>query len=964
MQLNNLATIEDNQATYTVSKFDSKHYQDMLTIRQLPQYDVIDEHTITFPARYLDATLDYKELPLPITSWLFDYQKMLVKVAWMKRKYALFLDPGLGKTAIMADLARQYHAVSTTEKIVFCTELNPLRQLYDMCNELDFPPSIFLYDNKSMNFESWLHYPDVPRIGFINHDYFIRHDRNFSDKVGQFFLDESSCLRGGAGGAGKIAKNLIKVTKGIDIKIASSGTPAPNSPFEYAMHALWLELVTSENEFLQQYFVKKENKWTLKRNGYEAMYKDLSSWSFFMRSPAEYGFDDNLKDIPDIEEIYTRVESTSEQIDIIHNKFGGEQNLLPGMAIRPRTMTQRTKFSQVSKGFYYDNGKTIYVDSLKPDAIIDIVKSHPNEQLLIRVVYDAEGNILERKLKEAGFNNGVHIMAKTKISDRLDAIYKFSNGGLGWLMGKAEVLGKGLNLQAHCHIFIVSGQNDSFEDDYQFKKRLHRIGQTEPVLLYRVYTDYEKVILDNVLQKSEQMDKDFAMQQFLYRQSIHAELEEYLEKGDFSYMTEEQIKHSPIITDDYQIYNGNSLTMMLEVLEDKRSVLKPDSIDFSIFSEPFMSDRFTYSKDIGDMGNTKGAGAIGGLQEFMMMRRFFLKGLLAITKPGRLSAMHVEQVPLQKGVDGTIGYFDYRGWAIETARQIGWIPVGDIPIIKNQQAQASVKHVASLAMANMWKNRAKIAPCLNGYLLVFRKPDDNEEAITNIFRCECGWEGVYDECAISIFAPEVKASSSKLPKRTSFLPQDFSRNRPGCPVCGSTDLQSDMNFDRWVRDAMGAWLEGEDTDNGTEKQYSRLKNKEVTETVTKEFAQKLHSALGRFLKGEMDSEFETLMGLWYDIRETEVLNGLMAQDKDALNEDKHLCPLPITIARRAIRLWSNEGDTVLSPFMGSGTEGVVSLELNRKFIGIELKPEYFMMAQHYLQKAVAAKRQLLLPGVK
>lgn len=115
-----------------------------------------------------------------------------------------------------------------------------------------------------------------------------------------------------------------------------------------------------------------------------------------------------------------------------------------------------------------------------------------------------------------------------------------------------------------------------------------------------------------------------------------------------------------------------------------------------------------------------------------------------------------------------------------------------------------------------------------------------------------------------------------------------------------------------------------------------------------------------FLRGEMDDEFQTLMGLWYDIRETEVLDGLMTQDKDALNEDKHLCPLPINIARRAIRLWSNEGDTVLDPFCGSGTSGVKALELNRKFIGIELKPEYFLMSDLNLQKAVNSKRQLRL----
>lgn len=89
-----------------------------------------------------------------------------------------------------------------------------------------------------------------------------------------------------------------------------------------------------------------------------------------------------------------------------------------------------------------------------------------------------------------------------------------------------------------------------------------------------------------------------------------------------------------------------------------------------------------------------------------------------------------------------------------------------------------------------------------------------------------------------------------------------------------------------------------------------------------------------------------------------MLDGLMAQNKELLDEDKHLCPLPIRIAERAIRLWSNPGDLVLSPFMGSGTEGVSALKLDRKFIGLELKPEYFMMAARNLEKVIESRRQL------
>lgn len=81
--------------------------------------------------------------------------------------------------------------------------------------------------------------------------------------------------------------------------------------------------------------------------------------------------------------------------------------------------------------------------------------------------------------------------------------------------------------------------------------------------------------------------------------------------------------------------------------------------------------------------------------------------------------------------------------------------------------------------------------------------------------------------------------------------------------------------------------------------------------------------------------------VWMDINQTDVLNVRAArEDKD----EKHLCPLQLDLIERAIRLWTNEGDTVLSPFMGIGSEGYMALKCNRRFVGVELKEAYFRQA--------------------
>lgn len=69
------------------------------------------------------------------------------------------------------------------------------------------------------------------------------------------------------------------------------------------------------------------------------------------------------------------------------------------------------------------------------------------------------------------------------------------------------------------------------------------------------------------------------------------------------------------------------------------------------------------------------------------------------------------------------------------------------------------------------------------------------------------------------------------------------------------------------------------------------------------------------------------------------------------DDEKHLCPLQLSVIERCIKLWSAPGDTIFSPFMGIGSEGYKAIELGRKFIGCELKPSYFNVAVRNLREA-------------
>jgi DNA modification methylase len=88
--------------------------------------------------------------------------------------------------------------------------------------------------------------------------------------------------------------------------------------------------------------------------------------------------------------------------------------------------------------------------------------------------------------------------------------------------------------------------------------------------------------------------------------------------------------------------------------------------------------------------------------------------------------------------------------------------------------------------------------------------------------------------------------------------------------------------------------------------------------------------------------------VWMTVNQTRVLNVAAARDAQ---DERHLCPLQLDVIERALIMWSNEGDIVLSPFMGIGSEGDCALRLGRKFIGAELKESYWRQACKNLDTA-------------
>ena len=269
------------------------------------------------------------------------------------------------------------------------------------------------------------------------------------------------------------------------------------------------------------------------------------------------------------------------------------------------------------------------------------------------------------------------------------------------------------------------------------------------------------------------------------------------------------------MTDDAE---GENWRMMLGDSCERMAEIPDDCVGLSVYSPPFAS-LFTYSPSPRDLGNSASRG------EFFEHYGFIIRENLRITMPGRICAVHVQQLTTTMANNGVIGMTDFRGDVIRAYLDNGWIFHGEVTIDKDPQAQAIRTKAQALMFVTKNRDSSMTRPALADYLLLFRRPGEN-----------------------------------------------------------AVQIKNDVTNEEWIEWARPVWL---------------------------------------------------------DIRETNTLNARVARDSA---DERHICPLQLDFIERVIRLWSNPGETVFSPFGGIGSEPYSALKLGRKALAIELKPSYWRTA--------------------
>ena len=162
----------------------------------------------------------------------------------------------------------------------------------------------------------------------------------------------------------------------------------------------------------------------------------------------------------------------------------------------------------------------------------------------------------------------------------------------------------------------------------------------------------------------------------------------------------------------YKLYNDDCVNVCRQ--------LPNDCIDLTITSIPF-AHLYTYSADPRDFSNVK------DLNEFFQQMDYLIPELYRITRPGRIIALHVMQIPTFKGRDGAMGLIDFRGMTIKAFQNHGWTYHGEITVFKDPQIEATRTKSASI-LWNSYKKFAEITRTgMPDYVILMQKHEREDE---------------------------------------------------------------------------------------------------------------------------------------------------------------------------------------------------------------------------------------------
>lgn len=503
---------------------------------------------------------------------------------------------------------------------------------------------------------------------------------------------------------------------------------------------------------------------------------------------------------------------------------------------------------------------------------------------------------LERRAISKAISSSVSVYGSQDLELREEHIRAFSDGEVQELSTKPVIAGSGCNLQRHCNWAIYLGIGYKFNDFIQSIHRLQRFGQTKPVRVDLIYTEAERKIKKDLQKKWKNHNKLVQnMIQIIKKYGLdHREMAQVLERKIG--MERMEIKGKL-----YKAVNNDNVP-------ETRS-MESDSVGMILTSIPF-SSQYEYSPNYADFGHSESN------EEFFQQMDYLTPELYRTLKPGRICAIHVKDRIVPGGLNGygfqtvypfhldCINHYTKHGFAYMGMKTI----VTDVVRENNQTYR--------LGWSEQCKDGSKMSCGMPEYLLIFRKPQ------TDSSRSYADEPVVKDKGSYSRSRWQIDAHGfTRSSGNRSLKPEELAK------------LDHDVIFKKFKQ-----W--------SLENIYDFEHHVKVGETLD--------------LVGKLPTSFMLLQPqswsdeVWSDVTRMLTLNA----SQWSKGKEMHLCPLQFDIVDRAITQFSNKGDIIFDPFGGIMTVLYRAILLERKGIGIELNPSYFLDGVHYLK---AAEHKMEMP---
>jgi SNF2 family DNA or RNA helicase len=398
---------------------------------------------------------------------LYEYQKNAVKFIITKKKVALFLDMGMGKTAI--SLVSIYLLLKE-KKIESVLIIAPLHIAYNVwhneakkwsgLNSITFSLVLGTDKQRSNALDVKV---DVYVVNRENVVWLSKRRASFDMVI----IDESSSFKNQSSKRFRASKKMK-----YDYLVELTGTPSPNGLLD-----IWTQMYLIDGgERLGKTMTAYKEKY---------FYSDFMGYKFTPRNPSEIL--DAIKDITlsmsakDYLEIPERIDlityvtiNKSKEYKELEQKF--VTNINATEITTSNAATLAGKLLQFCNGAIYDEDKNIIeVHNAKLDALEGIISDNPNENILVAYNFKSDLKRLKERFKDA------HIFTSGS-----DAVERWNKGEIKMLLCHPVSAGKGLNLQAGGRLIVWFGLTWNLEDYLQFNARLHRQGQQRSVVINHI----------------------------------------------------------------------------------------------------------------------------------------------------------------------------------------------------------------------------------------------------------------------------------------------------------------------------------------------------------------------------------------------------------------------------------------------------------------------------------------------